>query len=56
VLRRRRHELDYPSATYSEASRAEAQEAVNTAQVFVDTAAKLLPELGFFSDQPVSTN
>ena len=51
VLRRRRHELDYPDVGYSEASIAEAQEAVDTATLFVETAAKILPQLGFFQDQ-----
>lgn len=51
VLRRRRHELDYPGTTYSEASENEAQDAVDTASLFVETAAKILPELGFFSDE-----
>jgi len=50
VLRRRRHELDYPTATYSQASGSEAAEAVSTARLFVDTAETLLPELGFFRD------
>lgn len=52
VLRRRRHELDYPDTSYSEASDAEALDAVNTARLFVDTAARILPELGFFGDEP----
>lgn len=52
VLRRRRHELDYPDTSYSEASDNEAQDAVSTARVFLETAAKILPELGFFSDEP----
>lgn len=52
VLRRRRHELDYPDTTYSEASATEAQSAVTTAQLFVETAAKILPELDFFGDTP----
>ena len=51
VLRRRRHELDYPDTSYSEASDEEAQDAVQVAQLFVETAAKILPELGFFSDE-----
>lgn len=50
VLRRRRHELDYPDTSYSEASDGEAQDALSTARLFVDTAAKILPELGFFGD------
>ena len=50
VLRRRRHELDYPDTTYSEASGSEAQDALGTAQLFVETAARILPELGFFGD------
>jgi len=50
VLRRRRHELDYPDSSYSEASNNEASDALDTAQLFVDTAAKILPELDFFSD------
>ena len=45
VLRRRRHELDYPDTTYSEA-----QDALGTARLFVETAARILPELGFFGD------
>lgn len=52
VLRRRRHELDYPDTFYSEASTQEARDAVATATLFVDTAAKLLPELGFFNGEP----
>ena len=50
MLRRRRHELDYPSATYSEASIGEARDAVDTARLFVETSAKIMPELRFFSD------
>jgi uncharacterized protein (UPF0332 family) len=50
VLRRRRHELDYPSATYTEASQAEAADAVGTARAFLDAAAKILPQLGFFHE------
>jgi uncharacterized protein (UPF0332 family) len=49
VLRRRRHELDYPEITYSESSRDEAEDAVNTARSFLEAASKILPELGFFS-------
>lgn len=52
VLRRRRHELDYPDTSYSEASDDEAQDAVSTARLFTETAAKILPGLGFFSDEP----
>lgn len=52
MLRRRRHELDYPDTSYSEASGHEARDAVNTADLFIETAAKLLSELGFFSDDP----
>jgi len=51
VLRRRRHELDYPDAAYSEASAEEAQDAINTAELFVEKAAQILPELGFFHDR-----
>lgn len=50
MLRRRRHELDYPTTSYSEASDGEAREAVATARLFVETAAKILPELAFFSE------
>lgn len=52
VLRRRRHELDYPDTSYSEASEHEALDAVDTARLFVQTAAKLLAELDFFADRP----
>ena len=38
VMRRRRHELDYPAATYTESSREEAE----------DASKKILAELGFF--------
>lgn len=51
VLRRRRHELDYPDTSYSEASDSEAQDAVDTSGLFVQTATKILPELGFFGDE-----
>ena len=51
MLRRRRHELDYPDTSYSEASLPEAKDAVHTAKLFVKTAATLLPELGFFTDE-----
>ncbi len=50
VLRRRRHELDYPGTSYSEASDDEARDAVETARLFLETAERILPELGFFSD------
>ena len=50
VLRRRRHELDYPGTSYSEASDDEVRDAVETARLFLETAERILPELGFFSD------
>ena len=50
VLRRRRHELDYPTSTYSEASTEEAQDAINTARRYMLAAEKIQPELGFFSN------
>ena len=53
VLRRRRHELDYPNATYSEASDQEAQDAVRTARLFVEAAEKIRPDLGFFGNTGV---
>nr|WP_300144342.1 hypothetical protein [Propionicimonas sp.] len=36
----------------SVASDDEAQDAVSTARLFTETAARILPELGFFSDEP----
>jgi len=50
MLRRRRHELDYPDTSYTEATDREAQGAVDIARLFVTSATKILPELGFFSD------
>ena len=50
MLRRRRHELDYPTATYAGASATEAHEAVDIARTFTETAEKIRPELGFFSE------
>ena len=50
VLRRRRHELDYPTSTYAESSPAEAEDAVATARQFLDAARRILPELHFFRD------
>lgn len=48
VMRRRRHELDYPAATYTESSREEAEGAVGIARLFLDASRKILTELGFF--------
>lgn len=47
-LRRRRNELEYPLYPSEEASSAEAAETLETAAEIVDSAAKLLPNLGFF--------
>lgn len=49
VLRRRRHELDYPGSAYTGASRSEASEAAETVQAFVKAAEQLLEQLGFFA-------
>lgn len=48
VMRRRRHELDYPAATYTESSREEAEGAVGVARLFLDASKKILAQLGFF--------
>lgn len=50
VLRRRRHELDYPTSTYAESSLAEAEDAIDTARQFLDATQRILPELQFFRD------
>ncbi|HEV2637610.1 MAG TPA: HEPN domain-containing protein [Actinocrinis sp.] len=48
VLRKRRNELEYPEYPDEEASREEAQEAVQIATGIVDAAEKILPQLGIF--------
>jgi hypothetical protein len=47
-LRRRRNELEYPLYPTEQASAAEAAETLQTAAEIIDSATKLLPDLGFF--------
>jgi HEPN domain-containing protein len=47
-LRRRRNELEYPLYPTEQASAAEAAETLQTAAEIIDSATKLLPNLGFF--------
>jgi HEPN domain-containing protein len=46
-LRRRRNELEYPLYPTEQASAAEAAETLQTAAEIIDSATKLLPNLGF---------
>jgi hypothetical protein len=48
-LRRRRNELEYPLYPTEQANAAEAAETLTTAVEIIEAAAKLLPNLGFFS-------
>lgn len=48
AMRRRRNELEYPQNAASEATPAEAGEALQTARELIDAAGKLLPMLSFF--------
>ena len=47
-LRRRRNELEYPLYPTEQATVAEAAETLKTAAEIIDSATKLLPNLGFF--------
>jgi HEPN domain-containing protein len=47
-LRRRRNELEYPLYPTEQATVAEAAESLKTAAEIIDSATKLLPNLGFF--------
>jgi HEPN domain-containing protein len=47
-LRRRRNELEYPLYPTEQASPAEAAETLKTAAEIIDSATKLVPNLGFF--------
>jgi hypothetical protein len=48
TLRRRRHELEYPSAPDAGTTPEEAAEACGSAQAIIEAAGKLLPHLRFF--------
>ena len=48
TLRRRRNEVEYPTASHSGISVAETAEAHDATAAILDAAAKLLPHLGFF--------
>ncbi|MEO3938534.1 HEPN domain-containing protein [Dermatophilaceae bacterium Soc4.6] len=48
ALRRRRNELEYPSAVHETTTLAEAREAIEDAADIVDAARQLLPTLGLF--------
>jgi hypothetical protein len=48
TLRRRRHELEYPTALDAGTTSEEAVEACESAQAILKAAGKLLPHLGFF--------
>jgi len=48
TLRRRRHELEYPTAPDGGTAPEEAAEACEAAQAILEAADKLLPHLGFF--------
>jgi HEPN domain-containing protein len=47
-LRRRRNELEYPLYPTEQASAAEAAETLKTAGEIIESASKLVPNLGFF--------
>lgn len=49
MLRRRRHELEYPTNAASAASRSEADTAIADVDRLLATADTLLPELGFWA-------
>ena len=48
TLRRRRHELEYPTALGGGTTPEEATEACESADAILEAAGKLLPHLGFF--------
>jgi hypothetical protein len=48
ALRRRRNELEYPTDPADAASPVEAGDGIRAAAELIDTAAKILPNLGFF--------
>lgn len=48
ALRRRRNELEYPQDPEDRATEAEAADAIRTASDLIDSAAKILPNLGIF--------
>jgi hypothetical protein len=48
TLRRRRHELEYPTSSSGGTGPEEAAEACASAEAILDAAGKLLPHLGFF--------
>ncbi len=50
TMRRRRNEIEYPLQFQEQGSAAEADQAIQTAQRFLGTAATLIGELGFFFD------
>jgi hypothetical protein len=47
-MRRRRHELEYPSGPGETTTPKEAHEAIEYAQRLYDAASRLLPTLGLF--------
>ena len=48
TLRRRRNELEYPTARDGDTTPNEAEEACATSAAIIDAAGKLLPHLSFF--------
>ncbi|WP_394277581.1 hypothetical protein [Luteococcus sp.] len=48
TLRRRRHEIEYPSSTFSQTSEAEASEAVELAAGYIEKAGLLMEQIGLF--------
>jgi hypothetical protein len=49
ALRRRRNELEYPHVLSDTATAEEAAEAANTTQLLISAAAKILPQMTFFT-------
>lgn len=48
-LKRRRHELEYPSGSVDAADDAEAAEAIEQTEVLLDAAKRLMPSLGIWN-------